>query len=277
MTDTPNKTPLARYAAARLAATLSPAPFLERMPYSIHAEYLSIPTADGVSLGTTLLTRGRRSLVIVGHGFASTQQSRSVVWLAEQVAEHHDVLTFDWRGYGRSGGLATFGGHEAADLAAVIAWARDYGYQQVSVVAESMGGLITLAALGNAEEHFPLPDRIVTLSAPGDYALTGGHRPYLLRYVAPQRRARPIAPLLGFRMGEYRPPRPLDVVERIRVPWLLVHGTRDSTVPYRNAELLYEAAPHAALRRYEGADHAITGLRAYDAKRLLADLREHLD
>jgi pimeloyl-ACP methyl ester carboxylesterase len=272
-----DKNPLARYTAARLAATLSPAPYLERMPYSLRAEYLVIPTADGVSLGATLLTRGRRSVVTVGHGFASTQQSRSVVWLAEQLAERYDVLTFDWRGYGRSGGLATFGGHEVADLAAVIGWARSQGYAQVSVVAESMGGLITLAALGTADNTFPLPDRIVTLSAPGDYALTGGHRPYLLRYVAPNRRARPIAPLLGFRMGEFRPPRPLDVVARIHVPWLLVHGTRDFTVPYRNAELLHEAAPHAILRRYEGADHAITGLRTFDAKRLLVDLREHLD
>ncbi|NJM06095.1 radical SAM protein [Candidatus Gracilibacteria bacterium] len=277
MSDKRDTSPLTRYAAARLAATLSPLPYLERMPYSLRAEPLVIPTADGVSLGATLLTRSRSSLVIVGHGFASTQQSRSVVWLAEQLAERYDVLTFDWRGYGRSGGFATFGGHERADLAAVIGWARSYRRLADQRDRREYGRPDHACGPRQRRGWFPAPRSHHHTERAGRLC---AHRRSSPIYAAPpsgQSQRAPDRADVRLPHGRIPAAAPLDVVERIKLPWLLVHGTRDSTVPYRNAELLHAAAPHATLRRYDGADHAITGLRAYDAKRLLADLHEHLD
>ncbi len=53
-------------------------------------------------------------------------------------------------------------------------------------------------------------------------------------------------------------PEQLDVdahAARIRVPWLIVHGTGDETVPVVEARRLAAAAPHAELRLIEGAGH----------------------
>jgi len=90
-----------------------------------------------------------------------------MVWLAEALYEHWDVLAFDWCGYGHSGGLSSMGGAEALDLQAVFGFARDQGYAQVGAVGESMGWLILLAAQGLTPG---LADAIATISAPADYA-----------------------------------------------------------------------------------------------------------
>ncbi len=266
------------YAARRVAAHFLPVPHLQRAPYSGATEALAITTADEVTIAATLLRRGSTTLVVICHGFGATQRASSIVWLAEALAGAYDVLTFDWRGYGGSGGLASLGGAEALDLTAVLGAARELGYSRVAVVAESMGGLITLATVGAAADDpaFPMPDAIAAVSAPADYELTAGLRPQLVKYVAPVSWMRPLAPLLGFRLGEVRLPRPLDVIERISLPLLLVHGDRDGTVPVRNAYLLNERKPEATLRIYPGVDHAIVGMRARSPQLFLGDLRELL-
>lgn len=267
------------YAVRRVVSHFLPVPHLQRAPYSGATEAIELTTADEVTIAATLLRRGNDALVIICHGFAASQRTSSIVWLAEALAGPYDVLTFDWRGYGGSGGLASLGGAEALDLAAVLAASRELGYGRVAVVAESMGGLITLATLGAAADDpgFPMPDAVATVSAPADYALTGGVRPHLVKYVAPVSWLRPVAPLLGFRLGEVRLPSPLDVVGRIGRPLLIVHGDRDGTVPVRNAYLLNERRPEAALRVYPGVDHAIVGMRARSPRVFLDDLRGLLD
>lgn len=267
------------YAVRRLTAEFNPIPHLQRGVYSGPVEQLELSTADGVTIGANLLRRGCDRLAILCHGFGASQRAIGVVWLAEQLAGPYDVLSFDWRGYGRSGGLASFGGAEALDLAAVLQAARDMAYAKVAVVAESMGALITLATLGAeaGSEGFPMPDAVCAVSPPADYALTGGLRPQLVHQIAPVSWLRPVAPLLGFRLGEVQLPRPLDVVERITLPLLITHGDRDGTVPVRNAYLLNERNPAATLRIYPGVDHAFVGMRARAPRTFLGDLRALLD
>ncbi len=266
------------YAARRVAAHFIPVAHLQRAPYSGHVTRLTITTEDGVSLAATHFERGRSTLAIICHGFAANQRASSIVWLAEALAGPYDVLTFDWRGYGTSSGVTSFGGAEARDLAAVLGATRTMGYQRIVVIAESMGGLITLATLGAAADDpaFPMPDAIAAVSAPADYALTSGVRPHLLRYVAPTPWLRPVAPLLGFRLGELSLPRPLDVVAQIRPPLLLIHGDRDNTVPVRSAYLLHAQKPESSLRIYPGVDHAIVGMRVHSPHTFLQDLHDLL-
>jgi fermentation-respiration switch protein FrsA (DUF1100 family) len=266
------------YAVRRVAAHFVPVAHLQRAPHSGATEELTLTTADEVSLAATLLRRGNAALVVIAHGFAASRRATSIVWLADELAGPYDVLTFDWRGYGGSGGLASLGGAEALDLAAVLSAARELGYSRVALIAESMGGLISLATLGAAagDPVFPWPDAVIAVSAPADYELTAGLRPQMVKYVAPVSWLRPVAPLLGFRLGEVRLPRPLDVVDRITTPLMLVHGDRDNTVPVRNAYLLNERRPEATLRIYPGVDHAIVGMRARSPRVFLADVREQL-
>jgi hypothetical protein len=269
------------YNLQRLKAALSLA-YLQRTPYSVPVQHITIRTDDGVALGGTLLARQRPHLLIVCHGFASTQRSLGIVWLAEMLADDWDVLTFDWRGYGMSEGQASLGGDEARDLHAALAYGRAHGYRHIGVIGESMGALITLATLGAAAPSYepgdpaaPYPERIAVLGAPADYALTGAPRPQMVRYLAPQAWARPLSSLMGFRMGEPKIPRPLDVVGNIRVPLLMIHGERDGIVPVRNAYLLHDQNPAATLRIYPGVGHGIEAMRVWAPQVLMRDLRAH--
>jgi uncharacterized protein len=267
---------LRAYTLARIVASLVPVEHLHRMPYSGNAREMTIVTSDGVALAATLLPRNRRSLLIIGHGISSSRRARAIVWLAERLAEDHDVLTFDWRGHGASSGEATLGTNEHLDLIAVLHYARELGYHHVGLVGESMGGLISLATLGGlAPLDFPRPARIATLAAPIDYALTVGWRPYAVERVAPLAWARPVSPLLGFRLGSVAPPRPRDILANIHEPLLVIHGDRDTTVKVENAYLLAEAAPNTTLRIYHGADHGTISFRQHCPETLINDLRAH--
>jgi pimeloyl-ACP methyl ester carboxylesterase len=47
----------------------------------------------------------------------------------------------------------------------------------------------------------------------------------------------------------------LDRLGELRMPTLVLHGTGDNVVDYRNAELLAERIPGAQLRLFPGAGH----------------------
>lgn len=270
------------YLFERLKAIIIP-PYWQCTPYSGPVEFVHIPTGDGIALGAALLSRSRPDVLIICHGVCSNQRSLAVLWLAEALVGPWDVLTFNWRGYITSGGRASFGGDEAHDLCAVLKWARIQGYRRVGVIGDSMGGLISLATLGDMARRKPqepdlqviYPDRIATLAAPAEYRLTGWPRPFLMRFVAPFAWARPIASLLGFRLGPLKMGRPLDVVGHIDVPLLLTHGTNDGIVPVENVFHLQRRAPHARVRIYEGVEHGVDAMRLQIPQVLLNDLRAH--
>lgn len=261
------------YLLRRLRAELTPLSRFQWVPYRPPVQPFTITTADGVVINGSHLVYGRPSVLIICHGFGDHHHSLPIVWLAEQLAHWHDVITFDWRGYGGSGGQASFGGDEAYDLEAVVAYARTWGYRRVGIIGDSMGGLITLAA----QPQLGLGDRVATIGAPACYSLTGWPRPLLFRSVAPHPAARSIAlPVLGFRLGVLNAPRPLDLIDAVDVPLLLIHGDRDRTVPVANAYALAERArPATKLAIYEGCTHAIVALRRQQPRRLIDDLREH--
>jgi pimeloyl-ACP methyl ester carboxylesterase len=275
---------LQRYTARRLTAVFTFFPF-QRAPYSQPIRPIQIATDDGIQLDAVWLAHNRPDLVVICHGFAAGQYTPGIVWLAEMLTGYRDVLTFDWRGYGRSTGHATLGAAEALDLAAVLRWATTQGYRRVAVIGESMGGFLALAALGAAAAAtqgqvtalpFPYPDRIATLGAPVDYALTGFPRPQMLRYLAPHAPLRPLARLMGFRIGTLAVPQPLASVGHIPVPLLLLHGDRDRVVFVENAYRWQAHAPTATLQIYPGVGHGVVDMRRQIPQQLLADLGSFL-
>ena len=255
-------------------------PYLQRTPHSGPTETITIQTSDGVVLAAMLLPRGQPDLLVICHGFAASKHYMGIVWLAEALVGEWDVLTFDWRGYGESGGRASLGGDEAHDLIAVLRYARERGYRHVGLIAESMGGLIALHTIGTAMQQglpypdFPYPERMATLAAPADFALTTGPRPLLVAHLAPQTWAHPVTRLMGFKMGRPNIARPLDVVSAIRIPLLVLHGDADTTVLVANAYAIKQCNPQARVKIYPGVDHGVTFMRSHVGRELVQDLTD---
>jgi pimeloyl-ACP methyl ester carboxylesterase/UDP:flavonoid glycosyltransferase YjiC (YdhE family) len=62
-----------------------------------------------------------------------------------------------------------------------------------------------------------------------------------------------------------------DLLPRIQVPTLALHGTLDKIVPYTHAEKLVAAIPGAKLVSFEGGGHILHGRHAVKVNRLIRD------
>ncbi|MDX3131896.1 alpha/beta fold hydrolase, partial [Streptomyces europaeiscabiei] len=107
--------------------------------------------------------------VVVAHGFTGDADRPHVRRVAEVLARYGSVVTFSFRGHGRSGGHSTVGDREVLDLAAAVRWARELGHEHVATVGFSMGGSVVLrhAALPDG------PDAVVSVSAPARWYYRG--------------------------------------------------------------------------------------------------------
>ncbi|MFM9458024.1 alpha/beta hydrolase [Streptomyces europaeiscabiei] len=182
--------------------------------------------------------------VVVAHGFTGDADRPHVRRVAGVLARYGSVVTFSFRGHGRSGGHSTVGDREVLDLAAAVRWARELGHEHVATVGFSMGGSVVLrhAALPDG------PDAVVSVSAPARWYYRG---------TAPMRRVhwlitRPEGRLVGrygFRTRIHHRdwnPVPLSPVESVPLisptPLLIVHGDRDGYFPTDHPEMLAAAA-----------------------------------
>ncbi|MDW6061769.1 alpha/beta hydrolase [Streptomyces sp. FXJ1.4098] len=91
--------------------------------------------------------------IVVAHGFTGALERPALRRAAAALGRHAAVVTFSFRGHGRSAGRSTVGDREVLDLAAAVRWARRLGHRRIATVGFSMGGSVVLrhAALYGAE------------------------------------------------------------------------------------------------------------------------------
>ncbi|MCG0287790.1 alpha/beta hydrolase [Streptomyces sp. PSAA01] len=118
---------------------------------SIEALYESSP-APGTEPSDHLV-------LVVGHGFTGALERPALRRVASAFAQRTAVITFSFRGHGRSGGRSTVGDREVLDLAAAVRWARRLGHRRVATVGFSMGGSVVIrqaALYGKNDEIQPV-------------------------------------------------------------------------------------------------------------------------
>ena len=76
-------------------------------------------TADSHKIAVRHLRKSGDEAVILAHGFSTHKDMALFKEMSEIFHQHYDVLTFDFRGHGESGGLFSWTSHEAHDLHAV--------------------------------------------------------------------------------------------------------------------------------------------------------------
>ncbi|EFG64920.1 hydrolase [Streptomyces sp. SPB074] len=86
--------------------------------------------------------------MVLAHGFTGDLDRPQVRRAAHVLARHAAVVTFSFRGHGRSGGRSTVGDSEVLDLAAAVTWARSLGHSRVITLGFSMGGSVVLRHAG---------------------------------------------------------------------------------------------------------------------------------
>ncbi|WP_413808007.1 alpha/beta hydrolase [Streptomyces sp. OE57] len=99
--------------------------------------------------------------LVVGHGFSGALERPALRRVALAFHQRTAVITFSFRGHGRSGGRSTVGDREVLDLAAAVRWARRLGHRRVATVGFSMGGSVVIrqaALYRKADVIQPLQD-----------------------------------------------------------------------------------------------------------------------
>jgi pimeloyl-ACP methyl ester carboxylesterase len=204
----------------------------------------TLVTQDGVPIDAIHLPGPKDLAIVVAHGFTLYWQRPNVWRIANRFSQNAGVVTFDFRGHGRSGGLSTLGDREIKDLDVAIAYARELGYQRVAAVGFSMGASIVLRHAGLIGGL----DAVVSVSGPGRWYYRGTERMRWVhravehrtgRYVTRRWLKTRISPV-GWKMI---PVPPAEAAAKISpVPLLIVHGDQDAYFPPEHARQLYMAA-----------------------------------
>ncbi|MEU9982524.1 alpha/beta fold hydrolase [Streptomyces sp. NPDC050856] len=226
----------------------------------------TLRTSDGVPIearyepgagGTT------GTAIVVAHGFTGSVDRPSVRRAAGVFARHAAVVTFSFRGHGRSGGRSTVGDREVLDLAAAVAWARELGHARVVTVGFSMGGSVVLRHAALHGSGGARTDAVAAVSAPARWYYRGTPAMRRVHWLI----TRPAGRLVG-RFGLRTrihdrdwDPVPLSPVEAVPLiaptPLLVVHGDRDPYFPLDHPRALADAADGAAeLWLVPGMGHA---------------------
>jgi pimeloyl-ACP methyl ester carboxylesterase len=129
----------------------------------------TLVTNDRVPIEAIHMPGNSDLAIVVAHGFTLSWQRPNVWRIANRFNRMAGVLTFDFRGHGRSGGLSTLGDREINDLDVVVRWARELGYQRVAAVGFSMGASIVLRYAGLVGGL----DAVVSVSGPGRWYYRG--------------------------------------------------------------------------------------------------------
>ncbi|MFM9368015.1 alpha/beta hydrolase [Streptomyces sp. Da 82-17] len=200
--------------------------------------------------------------IVLAHGFTGDLERPHVRRAATVFTRYASVVTFTFRGHGRSGGTSTVGDREVLDLAAAVAWARSLGHARVVTVGFSMGGSVVLrhAALHRAPEGGPAEegrtdahaDAVVSVSAPARWYYRGTAPMRRLHWLVTRRAGRVVGRHVLRTRIHHRDwdPVPLSPVEAVPLiapaPLLIVHGDRDPYFPVDHPRMLADAAAGAA-------------------------------
>ena len=198
--------------------------------------HVTVVTSDGVELATRYwpVENEPRGVVVLVHGFAGSKDARDLVSLAERLQSSGlEVLAYDARGHGESGGSCTLGDLEARDVAAAVGRAQERG-GPVVLVGASMGAI---AVLRHAAESAGVAG-VVVVSSPSEWRVPWRARAFVTaaltrtrggRWVAARRLRVRIHPVWS------APEPPSALVRRVTTPLTVVHGYRDRMIPHSAA------------------------------------------
>ncbi|MBB5869281.1 alpha-beta hydrolase superfamily lysophospholipase [Allocatelliglobosispora scoriae] len=201
-------------------------------------------TIDGVLISANHQPGPTELALVIAHGFTGSWRRPAVRRAADVFNRGAGVISFDFRGHGRSGGSSTVGDQEIHDLEAAVAWARELGYKEIVTIGFSMGASVVV-------RHAALVRGVaaaVAVSSPARWYYRGTTPMRRVHWVIERRLGRLLGRValrtrISGRGWNPVPESPTEVVARIApTPLLVVHGDADTYFPVEHAYSLFAAA-----------------------------------
>ncbi|MCX5665870.1 MAG: alpha/beta hydrolase [Candidatus Omnitrophica bacterium] len=96
-------------------------------------------TSDNIPISYDHHKKGFDSIVIVCPGFFNSKDNKWMRKTVDMLTPEFDVMIFDFRGHGKSGGVYTWSAKENLDVDAVASYAAQQGYKKIGILAFSLG------------------------------------------------------------------------------------------------------------------------------------------
>lgn len=211
-------------------------------------------TKDGIKIELSYYNKGFDSVVIIAPGWCMTKDSKSFVEISNSFSNDFDVISFDFRGHGKSSGFYTFGAKEEAEIDEVIKFAKSKGYKKVFIIGFSLGAMI---ALQHQSKHNNA-NRAVFVSVPCDFDKIE-NKMWKKEAWGETFKKFELSRFLSVRpyLIPLKKEKPVDCIKELKIPSLFIAGKKDPTVCFWHTEKLYNLAEcEKDFVQYENGIHA---------------------
>jgi pimeloyl-ACP methyl ester carboxylesterase len=225
--------------------------------FGLEFEEISFVTEDDITLrGYWIPRQGSTRAVIMLHGFAGSLDP-DLRYTPHLHNAGFNVLMFDFRAHGRSGGRVTsLGAMETRDVRAAVNFTRGKGCDRIGLLGFSMGGRAAIMAAPSTPEVKAIlvdgtPPRLVTAVTQN---LCLRKVPLPISWLTTRLMLLGASLLTGSNLFSHDP---LFAASRIAgIPLLFFHGEKDRYAPANQVcEMVERAGPHAGLWLVPEAKH----------------------
>jgi len=198
-------------------------------------------TRDNIPISYDQYKRGCDSVIIVCPGFFNSKSNRWMRRTVELLLPYYDVIIFDFRGHGKSGGKYTWSAKEDLDVDAVVSYAVAQKYKHIGILAFSLGAA---AAVNDAATRNDI-ESMLLISCPAQFKDIDFHfwEPGMFSDFKDNIDCGWEGK--GARLGSIfmKKGDPIDAISRIRhASVFFIHGDNDWIVKARHSKKLYGAA-----------------------------------
>lgn len=200
-----------------------------------------IRTDDNIKIACDHYRNGSERVVIIAHGFGFNKDIPLMREVADTFSHGYDVITFDFRGHGKSSDFFTWTALEDRDLRAVVEHARGDAYKKIAVLGFSLGGAISIIEASYDRNV----DNLMIVSAPCDLAKIRFRiweqraKKDIELHLSPREKGKKVRPGNPF-IAKIKP---IDVVQKIAPrPILFIHGEQDWLVGTDHSQKLFQKA-----------------------------------
>lgn len=217
-------------------------------------ENSKLKTKDNIDIALNHYQNGHDKIVIVAPGWCMTKDSDAFCQISEMFAQSFDVISFDFRGHGKSGGMYTFTAKELMDMDCVVRFSRKNSYKKIYIAGFSLGAATALIYASKSR----FIDKVIAVSAPTDFGKIENQM-YKKEAWGETFKKFEITRFASIR--PYPVPlnkvKPIDIVDKIKVPTLFIAGEKDPTVhPWHTKELFNKAVCRKEYKEYQKGCHA---------------------
>jgi len=216
----------------------------------------TLKTSDGQKIAFDHYPHASSKVIILAHGFYNNKDAYLFKHIAQALAKEYAVISFDFRGHGKSSGLFSWTAKEDRDLTTVLDYAKEKNYQKIGVMGFSLGAAVALAVAGKDKRI----DSVIAVSAPISFWDINFHfwEPEMLNDLKLNLGMKGKGK--GLRPGNLflKKVKPIDVVDKISsTPVYFIHGSDDWIIkPKHSQKLFAKAKEPKKLLIINGTGHA---------------------